>query len=502
MPGRTQSLDSAYQPPAHGWRTFLIVWFTQSISVLGSELTFFALSIWLIQTLYPLPEQKPELALALSLVSLSAAIPRLLLIPFAGAWADRHDRKRTMMSMDLVDGLLSTALAVAVITHTLRLPLLLVLSVLSSIVSVFHQSAFDASYAMIVPESKLSRANGMMQTIWSLTGIVAPGLAAAIIALPALLRQSGATGPVAQLSDGTSLAMTLDAISFFFASTALLFLFIPSPHRADLHDAAGHTQKSMWADVQEGARYIWYRRPMLWLLGTFTVVNLLSSPVGIFQRLLLKYNLAADWTARGMTFESSLALMATIGSVGGLVGGFFISSWGGLKRKRIYGVLVPIIISAAAMIGLGLSAGLIMAACMIFTSSAMVPLMNAHSQTIWQIQTPRELQGRVFAVRRLIAQFTSPLGVAMAGVVGGQLDPGLFIAVLGTILLVFTVVQLFNPYMMRVEDKAWLDAMAAEHEVKHAHPLAQAENTPADVTSVVEDALPEDILHEDVTSVI
>ena len=54
----------------------------------------------------------------------------------------------------------------------------------------------------------------------------------------------------------------------------------------------------MWADVKEGARYIWYRRPMLWLLGTFAVVNLLSSPVGVFQRLLLKFNLAADWTAR------------------------------------------------------------------------------------------------------------------------------------------------------------------------------------------------------------
>ena len=60
----------------------------------------------------------------------------------------------------------------------------------------------------------------------------------------------------------------------------------------------GRARKSMWADVQEGARYIWYRRPMLWLLGTFTVVNLLSSPVGIFQRLLLKFNLAVDWTAQ------------------------------------------------------------------------------------------------------------------------------------------------------------------------------------------------------------
>lgn len=467
------SPTSTYQPPPHGWRTFLIVWFTQSISVFGSELTFFALSVWLIQTLYPRPDQKTELALALSAVSLSFAIPRLLLIPFAGAWADRHDRKRTMMAMDFASGLLSGLLAILVLTNMLNLPLLLALLVLHSVIGVFHNSAFDASYAMLVPEKKLGRANGMMMSIWSLSGIISPVIAATIVALPSLLRQNGATGPIAQLPDGTSLAMALDSASFFFAAAALAFLTIPMPVRADLYDAQGRAKKSMWADIQEGARYIWYRRPMLWLLGTFAVVNLLGSPVGVFQRLLLKFNLAADWTAQGMTFEAALALLATIGSVGGLAGGLLVSTWGGLKQKRVYGVIVPIIISASAMIGLGLAGGLYVAALMVFTSQSMIPIMNAHSQTIWQVQTPRELQGRVFAVRRLIAQFTSPLGVAMAGLVGGQLDPGLFIAVLGTILLVFTVVQLFNPYLMRVEDKAWLDAMAEEHEARRAARLTE-----------------------------
>jgi DHA3 family macrolide efflux protein-like MFS transporter len=262
--------------------------------------------------------------------------------------------------------------------------------------------------------------------------------------------------------------MVVDGLTFWIASAALLFLRIPSPQRTDLHDEQGRAKKSLLADVKEGARYIWDRRPMLWLLGTFAVVNLLGAPVGVFQRLLLKFNLAADWTAHGLTFESALALMATVGSVGGLVGGVFISTWGGLKNKRVYGVIVPILISAAATIGLGLSAGLYVAAIMSFIASAMIPLMNSHSQTIWQVQTPRELQGRVFAVRRLIAQFTSPLGVALAGIVGGQFDPGLVIAACGGILFVFSAVQLFNRQLLRVEDKVWLDAMAGEKEARRA----------------------------------
>ena len=60
------------------------------------------------------------------------------------------------------------------------------------------------------------------------------------------------------------------------------------------------------------------------------------------------------------------------------------------------------------------------------------------------------------------------MGVALAGWVGGQFDPGLVIAVSGALLLVFSTVQLFNPYLLRVEDKEWLDAMAAEHEAKRA----------------------------------
>jgi DHA3 family macrolide efflux protein-like MFS transporter len=455
-----------YQPPPNGWRTFLIVWLTQSISVFGSNLTFFALSIWLTLTLYPRADQKPELAIALSAISLSFALPRLFLIPIAGAYADRHDRKRIMLIGDAIAGLLSLILACLVITHTLQLPGLIVLLILHSIVGVFHGSAFDASYAMIVPEQKLPRANGLMQTMWSLSGILSPSIAAAIIALPALLRQGGQATGLAQLDDGSGLAMLIDAATFFIAAGALIFLSIPSPHRSDLHTPNGQRKKSLMADVKEGARYIWHRRPMLWLLGTFAVLNLLTAPIGVFQPLILKFNLAPDWSARGMTFEVALATLATISSIGGLIGGVAISTWGGLKKKRVFGVLVPIVIVGLTMIGFGLSTVLYLTAVMAFISTAMIPIMNAHSQTIWQVQTPRELQGRVFAVRRLIAQFTAPLGVGLIGLFGGNFDPGAVIVVLGMILLIFSVIQLFNKNMLRVEDKEWLDAMAAGHEAK------------------------------------
>lgn len=454
-----------YQPPANGWRTFLIIWCTQSLSVIGSALTFFAINIWVVQVLYPRPEQKPELAFALAAMALSLGVPTMICAPIAGAWADRHDRKRTIILSDLGSGLLSVLLIVLILTETLQLWTLLLVLALAAICNTFHDSAFDTSYAMLVSEEQLPRANGMMQTIFSLSGIFSPPLAAVIIGLPALAREGTSALPFGAalnwLQDGTVLAISLDVLTFLIASVALLFLAIPSPQRADLLVKDGQSRPSMWDDVKEGARYIWQRRPMLWLLGTFTIANFVGAPLGVLEPLIVKFNVAADWTARGYSYETAIALLGSVAGIGGVIGGIFVSTWGGLKRRRVYGVLLPMIISGTAIIAIGFSPLLYVTAALIGLHIGMMPIMNAHSQAIWQTQTPRELQGRVFAVRRVIAQCTFPLGTALAGV-AGFFNVGTMLVVLGSVLVLFCVAQLFNPYLLRVEDKAYLDQLAAD----------------------------------------
>lgn len=91
---------SSYTPPANGFRTFVTVWLSQSLSIFGSALTFFAISIWLTQTLYPEPDQRAQLAFALSALALSRALPFILITPLSGVWADRHDRKQSVAATD------------------------------------------------------------------------------------------------------------------------------------------------------------------------------------------------------------------------------------------------------------------------------------------------------------------------------------------------------------------------------------------------------------------
>jgi MFS transporter, DHA3 family, macrolide efflux protein len=156
-----------------------------------------------------------------------------------------------------------------------------------------------------------------------------------------------------------------------------------------------------------------------------------------------------------------LAFLGTLTNLGGFIGGFMISAWGGLKHKRIWGILIPVWLSSLFIICYGLSPSLLLTSILGFLLTFLLPISGVHSQVIWQSQTPKELQGRVFAVRRLIAQFTWPISAATVGWIGGVVSPGAVLVVLGVIALIFVSCQMFNPYLFRVEDKDYLDEIAA-----------------------------------------
>lgn len=451
-----------YHPPKNGFRTFLILWATQSISVIGSALTYFSTTIWLTEVRYPNPDQKAQLAFAVSATGVIWGITHILITPFAGAWADRHDRKTTMIVCDFLNGVLSVGLMILILYGLLELWMLLIILALSTIIGDFHGSSFDTSYAMLVPEKQLPRANGLMQTSWSLSSILSPAMAAMLISLPVLAQQgaiSGALGSFfAAVSSGTALAIGADALTFFAASIVPLFLVIPSPQRKSRDEVK---QKTVWADIKEGALYIWDRRPMLWLLVTVTAANLFFSFMSTLRPLVVKFDLVNDWAANGFTFETALALVSSAIGIGGVIGGLIISAWGGLKERRIYGVILFLLLAGLCQVVFGLSPWLALAAGASAVWSGIIPFMNSHTQSIWQAQTPHELQGRVFAVRRVIGQFTYPIGAAIAGAAGGIFSPGSVVTVTGILLVIFCLLQFFNPRLVRVEDKAYLDELAS-----------------------------------------
>lgn len=415
----------APQPSPSSFRTFLYLWLSQGLSQFGSSLSFFAISVWLVTDVYPAPEQKAALAATLSYVSLAFALPTLALAPIAGVFADRYDKKRIMLLMDLGAAVVAGLMAYLVWAGEFSVHLLLPLIAAHAAMAAFHGAAFDTVYPLLVDEPNLPRANGMMQLLGSASTILVPAIAAGLIALT-----------------GIAFVLLLDTASFLVAVVALALLAIPRSGRSIVQ--AGEEKPSLLAEVKVGMQFLLERRELLWLLSMFAGANLLMAPLGIYLPLITKFSLETDWGARGYTYEGAFALLDTLFALGSVVGGLLISGWGGLKGRRVWGVIVPLGASGLMMAGLGLSHSLYLSAAALFCFSLGTPIANAHSQAIWQSRTPREKQGRVFAVRRVIAQVTSPLMVAIAGWLAGRVDPAFVILLFGLLLTAWATFQAFN----------------------------------------------------------
>lgn len=428
-----------------GFRAFLILWASQGLSVFGSSVTYFAVNVWLVQDRYPRADQRPELAVALTLLALAYALPGILLAPLAGLVADRWPRGQIMRLADFGNAAVSGVLLVLTLTGRLDAGPLMTLLMASAVLGAFHAVAFDASYALLVPPAQLARANALMQSLWSLSGLVTPTLAAALVSLPALLGRGAEGRP----HSGVALAFGVDGLTFLTAALTLLRLSIPATPAAE---SPGPTS-GLWAQARAGWDFLRVRPALLTLLASFAVVNFCLAPLAVFEPLLLRGPLAPDLEARGLTFAAALALFATLSSAGGLLGGALMTAWGGLRRQRAVGVFVAILLGGAAQVGLGLSSGLIWAACGVGLLALTGPLANAHSQAIWQTVTPPALQGRVFALRRLVAQTSTPLSLALFGALAGRLSPGPLVAGLGGVIILASLLPLLSRQVRGLGDE-------------------------------------------------
>src|SRR4029078_3559918 len=144
-------------------------------------------------------------------------------------------RKRTMIVADVLNGLVCLLIIALMLMGVLKLWTLVCAGIVSALAGAFHYAAFDSSYAMLVPDRLLPRANGMMQTTWWSSGVIAPGLAALAITLPSLvLRGAAPDASLAAISNGVALCIAINALTFVASAVVLLVVRIPSPVRTDL----------------------------------------------------------------------------------------------------------------------------------------------------------------------------------------------------------------------------------------------------------------------------
>lgn len=368
---------TAERPDAgRGMATFLVVWAGQVVSVLGSYLTGFALAVWIYQ--------QTGSATLFALITLVTTLPGMLLLPLAGALVDRWDRRRAMILSDSGAGAATLILALLIWRDHLELWHVYVLMSIISAFSALRWPAFTAAVTTMVPGRHLGRANGMTQLAEAAAQILAPLVAGALV-----------------MSIGRQGVVLIDFASYLFAVVTLLAVRMPRP--AATQEGASH-RGSLWREARSGWWFI-HRRPGL--LAVLMLLAVTNVGTGLVQVLLSPMILS-------FASPAVLGRVLTVAGFGMLAGGLVMSVWGG-PRRRVVGLLGFLLLQGMILPfgGLRASAPLIAAGAFIYLF--VVPILNGTSQALWQSKVAPDLQGRVFAVRRLVALSTLPLAYLIAG---------------------------------------------------------------------------------------
>lgn len=361
-----------------GMLGFSLVWLGQIVSVLATNMSGFALTIFVFQ--------KTGSATSLGLMQVFFITPFLLISPFVGVWVDRYDRKMMMMVSDLTAGLATIVILILQWLGMLEIWHLYAAAMFQGIGNAFQWPAYSAAISMMIPKEQYGRANGMMSLIEMGPGILAPMMAGALL-------------PLIQLTG----ILTIDVITFIFAILALLAVHIPQPKRTE---EGAQAQGSILKEAAYGFRYIFARPSLLGLQLVFFFGNLSAS---------IAYTVIAPMVLlRTDNNSASLGIVQSAGAIGGVIGGVAMSAWGGFKN-RVHGVLAGWIVSSLflSIVGLGTQLPVWIAASALSTLFA--PLINGSNQAIWQAKVAPDLQGRVFSARRLIAWMTNPISPIIAG---------------------------------------------------------------------------------------
>ena len=250
----------------------------------------------------------------------------------------------------------------------------------------------------MVPKEQYGRANGMMSLIEMGPGVLAPLLAGALL-------------PFIQLTG----IMLIDVATFVLAVGALAFVFVPQPARTE----DGQAGPGRYA---EGSRLRLPLYPGAAQPAGIAVGILLRQPVCRPGQPAMAPMILARTNNNGAIFASVLSA----GAIGGIMGGLVMSAWGGFKR-RVHGVLLGWI--AGGLLGplvMGLGRDLPVWIIGSVLGAFVVPIVNGSNQAIWQAKVAPDVQGRVFATRRLIAWTATPITPIIAGLLADKvLEPGM-----------------------------------------------------------------------------
>jgi len=359
-------------------KNFLLLWQGGLVSIMGDMLYEIALGFWVLAV-------TGSTGLMGTLMAVSM-IPRVLISPFAGVIADRHNRKRIIVLMDLLRGLMVTVVGVVAILGYLEVWMVFTVGILLGTCAAFFDPAVGSVFPDLVPADKLEKANSAFALIHSGSRIAGNSL-----------------GGFLYVTLGAPLMFLLNGISYLFSSLTETFITIPS----HIHDSKKLT---FFQDMKEGYRYVWKNKGLRTLLAVGAFLNFFAT-IGFI--LILPFFQQSESLG-----PARYGIFMGVSAAGSLLGMIFVSVKKILPEKRfnwfvgslIFFTFLYVFIPLFPIFPLMLVIAVI---CGIFNS-----IVNILLQTVMQLTIDPDKRGKVFSLLSMLLSGLMPVAMALGGWLG------------------------------------------------------------------------------------
>jgi len=396
-------------------RNFSLMWSGQLVSTIGTALTSLAASIYVFRL--------TDSALSVGLMLMATAAPSLLVGLFAGVFVDRYDRKKIMITADLIRALLVVLIPFLV---PINIIWLYIIVMLTSAIGQFFDPAHESVLPEVASDEELASANSLMAI--SSFGSTAVGFAAA--------------GLIASAAD-ISWAFYIDSATFLISALCIYLINI-KPFTAEDETSVS----IVISNLRAGMRQL-FNTPILRSLFTAQVPVLIA--FGLSNTLLLPFALRA---LKATEFEYGLQEGLT--SIGFVVGSLLMANVFDRMREGVWIAVSYLAMAVAGIIYSSLHS--IPLAILIVTISG---FFNAPSsiarRIVVQRNTPREMRGRVNSVFFVARDVLFLVGMGAAGL-ADAIDVRLMYLVSALILLLGGILVVVLPGL-RQEGAEWRQAL-------------------------------------------
>lgn len=372
--------------------SFIILWLSQSFSLIGSRITTFALIFW--------TWDSTSQASSLSLLWFFQQLPQIFVAPLAGYLVDRCDvkgtlrtRKLLMILGDLVAVLSTIFLLFQQLNQQLTITDLYITTFINNCFGSIQELAYTTTIPLMIPSHQFDRANSLEFLSGYGSRIIAPAMA-------------GILYPLINLQG----ILMVDIGTFFLALITIYFVQIPSSNnhknQENLVTSNYHKNAILFTEIKSSYQYI-KNNKLLKNLLIITCLFQFFHDLGdsIYAPLIL---------ARTNNDQIIYSHIATSAGIGGVIGALFIVTKGGFSHP-MKGVFIGMIGAGVSKIVFGFSNVYFIWIIAQFFSSFHFPILGSAETTIWLRETPLNSQGKILAFQRMGILIFSLIAYSLGG---------------------------------------------------------------------------------------